>query len=845
MGGDVAWSLTFADPNTPGDILAHTVASAPDGGACTLSAETLDGAASAVVVARYDADGGHLWEHAVSAWPADQVGFDVTAVDDACVAVGVVASSRVGVARVDEGGVSWTQSISTPGSYPNRVFVRPDGTGGVWIGTGESGRPPSPAFLSRIDASGAEVLHIVRDPSGASTGSSVSGIRALAVLPDGRAVAASDADLLLIADRDGEITSVPRDPDFTPTALALDTVATEAAAFVMGVTSAGAVEVRRIDVDGTTTWATPIAGAGSSPPSYVRPVPYNLTTRDGDLFAVWEGQLARLRRDDGVVRWSIPLPDETHGASFYGVVADDDGVVVGARLQGEATGWWAAFTPNGTLRWSETAPSGGWPHSSLPRRLLIPCANGGTCVFDTATAGGVATASLTARDPNGATPWSADRRGRPAPSHTLYDAVLAPDGGLYVVGATVTDEGGRDLLVGRVSPEGALAWSVAVDGGGTSEGFQAWLGTTPEGGVIAATGGAGTGLVARLHGDGTPEWVRVLDGGAESLALLSVAVGAGGESYMIHENGYVVDDQLRSYRTLTSLAADGSTAWSRPFPDDLYVYPWSAMRAPTGVALATEVLRQESALQVEWLDATGASLKTSEARTLGGCSVDIHGIEAAADIDTSGVVHFAGYLGEGPASCTGPAVFRLSPDGMVAGTFLRPDSVDDIVGLGARPDGAVAVAYRTDSYAYVLARVDADGQLEWATDLAGSGLRPDVVAPGVDDDALIAGHTTEPASPGYLPLAASYAPNAGLVTTDLPPLPTYWSEAQRVVADDTGGAYVLLTGSSFGTYVSSVVRIENALSVPLTTEPDAVRRPPGAGGPQPGDGRRRAPPHRP
>lgn len=814
--GDVAWALDFADPNRPGDIQSHAVAPTPEGGACTLSTETLGGATSGPVVARYSAAGVLLWEHAVSDWGTSFWGLDMDAVGGACVAVRPVSSSRVGVARVDEDGVSWTRSIDTPDSYPNRVFVRSDETGGVWVGTGEYGRPPSPAVLSRLDASGMEVVHIVRDPSEVSGGSFESGVRALAVLPDGRAVAASDADLLLVVGRDGTVTSVPRDPDFVPTALALDTTVAEPAAFILGVTSDGRAEVRRIDLDGVTTWTANLGDAAS-----FRPSPYNVTTRDGDVYAAWQAQdgarVARIHRTDGAVGWSKLLPGEGRA---HGIVADGGGVVVCTLGTDERR---TALSPNGVLRWWR-AESSDESLSYWLRRTLIPCADGATCLFDTSTEDGVSTAPLVARAADATLAWSVVRRGQPAPRHALHDAVLAPDRGLYVAGTTVTEEGGRDLFVARISPEGALAWSVAVDGGGTSEGGRTWIGTTPDGGVVAATWaevgfGVQRGLVVRLREDGTQNWIRVLENESGSLALLSVAVSSNGESYMVHSNGYVVNGENRYEQKLTSLAADGSTAWSMPFPDDLYVYPWSAIPTETGVALATEVFGQ-NALQVEWLDASGTSLRTATARTLGDCSIDIYGTESAADIDASGVVHFAGYLEEGPASCVGPVVFRFSPDGTVGGTFIRPEDSVDLLDLDVRPNGSAVVAHETTYGATVLSRIDADG-LVWTSERLSLILARHVVAAGLDDEAFVAGNVFDPDDSSATTIGFSYASGTG-EAVGLDRFAGLWTQVQRVVADSAGAVYVVLAASGLGVDASAVIRVDGAFSVPLSPRPSPI-----------------------
>lgn len=123
---------------------------------------------------------------------------------------------------------------------------------------------------------------------------------------------------------------------------------------------------------------------------------------------------------------------------------------------------------------------------------------------------------------------------------TPYSMESAPDGGLFVVGATDSGEealgkalGGKDAFVLRIGPEGETRYAARFGGSGDDV-FTKVL-KTPDGGCIAigtttstdgdarASRGGTDGFAVRLSAEGETLWVKCL-GGTMDDELLSVAM---------------------------------------------------------------------------------------------------------------------------------------------------------------------------------------------------------------------------------------------------------------------------------------------------------------------------------
>ena len=820
--GDLRWTLALTEPNTPGVARVGAAAPARDGGVCVVDEETLGEARSGPAVARYGADGRAARDgRPVLPWASPYVvlHLDVAAVENDCVASAILFDEAqetvtVEIARVGRGGVVWRRAVERPeGPSPDRVTVRADGSGSVWVGLG-SPFPIGPALLVRLDAEGAEAARVVREPSGTLE---VGGVRALDVLPDGRAVALADAEVLVAGGTEVVAHALPA--GLTPTALALDTTAVPTA-FVLGTTAAGDAAVSRVDLDSRGVVWTTTLGPTSTPPAFASP--HTVAAREGEAFVTWADgdgvRVARLRGTDGVVLWETPIPTVGSAVPPNGLVADAEGVVAWVP---SLLGRRAALSPEGNVRWDETERL----YTIGPARVLVPCADGGTCLFANAGRG----VSLVARQADGSRAWAAGRGGQPAPQYALDGVVPTPDGGAYLSGETRTPERGRDLFVARATPDGALAWSVAVDGGGlfydgaTTEFVNGLLVGTPDGGVVAAAGASAAlsperPLVVRLRLDGTTAWVQapyVSGGGARAVALAGDGRGGAAVASLLN-----VNNVRGAGAALTYVDDSGDVVWTTTIADPARTdaaptYPWAVHAVPDGFAVVLQVFEAETALRVDRFGFDGEALGSVRIDDVGGCTSFFGRPSSGAA--SSGTVLVATSPTNGPLSCARPAVLRVGPSGIEGSTFLG-DVQDDVRALDVRADGSAAVAYGGDD-GDRLARVDAGGGVTWDVAAGGTGVRLQAVAAGPDATAFAAGAAPSADGPGFAPLAVSYGPVAGLEPVALPRLGGLSTQATRVSLAEGGVGYVVLDAGAFETDAAGLARVDGAVSVDAAPRP--------------------------
>ena len=810
LRGDLAWTFAFTEENGAGEAGAGGAAPAPDGSVCTVTLETLGSTSSGSVLARYAPDGTLQWEQAVP----DLAGLysaDVAAVDAACVAVGAIygtAGSSFQAVRADVNGISWIRTLheTEAGQGGGRTFVESDEAGGVWIGLSISGFPYGPALLIHLDAMGNDLIRVTRAASGAGY---VTGVRAMDVFPDGRVAAVADADLLLIVEPEGAITSVPRDAAFSPTALAIDLTGTAPGIFVMGVGNGSAAEVRRFDLDGNLSWAK-VLGASTIGVEFGSP--FTVVVRDGDAFIAWPTstvpQIARLRGSDGEVVWQAPLPEETTGARTDGLVLDDEGVVAWLELNDS---YRVALDNNGALRWIEPEHT----NTIAAPRSLAACGEGATCLIGVDYSGERPVVELAARDVHGDSLWTIRREGE-ASYYFFYDMALVPGGGVYLLGTTRTEEGGTDLLIAQFTPAGALAWAIAVDGGGTAEG-SAHFTVLPEGDVVVAgrslpENGEAQVLVTRIGVDGNAAWLTSLNEPEEIDGPWNII---GGDDRSVTLTYATFQNDISIY--LTHLDEGGSVVWTVAVdPGDILI-PRGLYGVADGYVLALQGYNEPTfSVRVNRYNTDGVVVQSDEIASVGECEVTPE--NAYADIDADGVVHASAQLSNGPSDCAGPAVFRFTPEGLVGYTYVSASDFSTIQALDTSPNGTVAAAY-TNSQGWGMAVLDASGAELGGFAPGDMDMSIESVAVTQGQEVFASGFTSVAGSTGTSPRALSYTLDSGAEIWELPQLAGLSTQAPLALLAEDGTGYVAQTASSFGIRVFGVSRIDEAIPVGIAASP--------------------------
>ncbi len=170
--------------------------------------------------------------------------------------------------------------------------------------------------------------------------------------------------------------------------------------------------------------------------------------------------------------------------------------------------------------------------------------------------------------PNGALVWAVSLGG--AVNDQPFDMVLSADGGVYVVGfagaglscggAPVVNNGGRDILLARISPIGTCQWARSIGGSQDDEGrgiavrtdgsvaivglFRGIADFDPSAGIAALTSrGGADGFIATYTSTG--DFIAVSQmGGTGDDALVTVRTTSGGD--------VVVGGEFRGLATLGS-----------------------------------------------------------------------------------------------------------------------------------------------------------------------------------------------------------------------------------------------------------------------------------------------------
>jgi hypothetical protein len=139
-------------------------------------------------------------------------------------------------------------------------------------------------------------------------------------------------------------------------------------------------------------------------------------------------------------------------------------------------------------------------------------------------------------DGEGSLEWQR-RWSDPAPffSDTAADVAVDSEGNVYVVGTTVADGRGNDVLILKFDPSGNLLWQKSWGGSGASQDIGASVAIGPDGEVyVAGTAGFDNpqAILLKFAPDGRLLWQQSYTGGGSATAK-ALAVDAAGTIFLV------------------------------------------------------------------------------------------------------------------------------------------------------------------------------------------------------------------------------------------------------------------------------------------------------------------------
>ena len=404
--------------------------------------------------------------------------------------------------------------------------------------------------------------------------------------------------------------------------------------------------------------------------------------------------------------------------------------------------------------------------------------------------------------------------GSSAPQARLVGAEAAPDGGLFVLGSVQTKTGGDDVLVARLTPEGAVDWAVALDGGGTADTPSAYDGIDQlltddivVGGTSTGPDGTQRSLTARLGPDGAIGHFTLIDGVEVGPSTWGVAGASGG---MVVSTREVVSNDRRVW--LTRLDDDGAVIWRRLLVTSYMVYPLRTFRTPDGFAVVVPREGDVPLFTTIHVAPDGA-VQNSFYYFDFGCPGSYPNAASAA-ADASGQI-FVGVDNAG--DCQSLKFVRFDLDGSYT-TEAVVGGADDVEALAARPTGELALAYSEagSSRDGVLGSTST-GAVRWNAGAFFSGQLLDIKAEP-NGGALACG-----ISHGSDAAAFAFDGDGTRAEIGLPALsgsPTFVYHTCRVQQTGDGTGYLVFSGSDGSAHTASVSRL-SGLSVTSEDGPGA------------------------
>ncbi|MEM8557996.1 MAG: hypothetical protein AAGG50_09240, partial [Bacteroidota bacterium] len=472
----------------------------------------------------------------------------------------------------------------------------------------------------------------------------------------------------------------------------------------------------------------------------------------------------------------------------------------------------ARFDADGGLLWSVEDPAS---VATGKVRAFVRCSSDASCLFGTDRSAAAEQAVLRARAESGEPSWSGQRAGVATVRNTFAgDMIEAPGGGVVLLGTTVTETGGQDLILHRVDADGRVVWATVVDGGGTSDSLPFPRGLdVDEAGRILVTGVSRgedddvQALVAQLSPEGEPVWVKALDLDPAADTFPRGVLADVGNRAVVALNTSAPGMPSRAH--LTRLDDAGNEVWARILDGSGLVVGIEPV--PGGYAVVTTAGTLPDFIRVTRFSRDGAFLRSDATAGSGGCEVAF-GFQARADSDAQGTVHVIAPQRNGPEACARPTLFRFDAEaGLASASSMGVANDFGSIGLAMRAEGGTAAYfYQPDGSGVALA--DELGVLmEIITPALPTTYLEDVaVGPAVG--AVAYGYRLAD-DRSSAPVLFAFDSEQGSRGVDLPSYDGHGVASGNVIVDPSGTVYASYASSDVEISVSQVSRVDGVIRV--------------------------------
>ena len=315
-------------------------------------------------------------------------------------------------------------------------------------------------------------------------------------------------------------------------------VAPDGSVYICGyTTSAGAggydAFLAKFSSSGTVQWQRTLGDSGYDGAQSVAVAP------DGSVYVCGGTQSAGAGRSDcllakfsssGTVQWQRTLGGSKDEGGNSVAVASDGSVYVCGQTQSAGAGkgdlLLAKFSSAGTLQWQRTL--GGSSDNDYAISVAVaPDGSVYTCGGTKSAGAGNSDFFITKFSSSGTVQWYKTLGG--SGTDTGYSVAVASDGSVYVYGYTTSaGAGSYDAFLAKFSSSGTVQWQRTLGGRDLDHGYS--VAVAPDGSVYVcgATNSAGSGnqtttYIAKFSSSGTVQWRKTLGGnvfdGAQSVAV--------------------------------------------------------------------------------------------------------------------------------------------------------------------------------------------------------------------------------------------------------------------------------------------------------------------------------------
>ncbi len=293
-------------------------------------------------------------------------------------------------------------------------------------------------------------------------------------------------------------------------------------------------------------------------------------------------------------------------------------------------------------------------------------------------------------------------------------AAVAPDGSVYVVSSTGDAE--QDLVLLKYDPTGRLLWATTYDGPGSGDDVATDIEITGEGvSIVGTSPGLEGPQTVLLDFDVNGEIIgeqRTIGPTIAGFLRPQLAIGADGRRVL-------ATDDDNGVGVVAGFTAEGETIFETEFMFEGFS-GFSALEIDDALNVIAVTVESFSAYVVRKLDPTGTEQWSHHETSETGLVLS----DAFIAITSNSEIVI---VGSPEINCVTvkARVWRHAADGEVLWRRDLPENECDFgiaVGLEAGPEGEVYLAAAGEFPTSLLARLDANGEVNWTQTVGGEGL---------------------------------------------------------------------------------------------------------------------------